>query len=357
MPLQSFGQFPCFRGVIEIKRCLITETHAVRQVVGVDDTQGRTVQARHAIEMFVQFLVVESHVNQCMTLLANEVVNLGVVIALVLSAEDEHGGCGHGTEGVETTIDIGGFGVVDETDAVFLAYELQPVLYSGKRAQGGGDDGVVDTRFACGERGGSGVEAVVHALQTEFGIGHGERGVGSERAEGGLTYRTIAMRLLFGGVEFAYFLHDDGVALPVDERVIGLLVAGDTHLGVHVVLETEIVAVEVVGGDVHQYGDMCAETVHIVQLEGTEFDHVPLLVVQCHLQGEGLADIASEPYVVACAAENVVDKRGGGCFAVGACDADELRAAVSGSELYLGKDGCAQCCEFLYQRCRGGDAG
>ena len=56
---------------------------------------------------------------------------------------------------------------------------------------------------------------------------------------------------------------------PVDEGIFGGLVLQDTHLRHSILLEAVVIAVKVIGGDVHQEGDMHAELVHIIQLEAT----------------------------------------------------------------------------------------
>ena len=53
----------------------------------------------------------------------------------------------------------------------------------------------------------------------------------------------------------------------VDKVVARVLVASDAHLRVDVVLEAVVVAIQVVGGDVHQHRDVSLETEHTVQLE------------------------------------------------------------------------------------------
>ena len=74
--------------------------------------------------------------------------------------------------------------------------------------------------------------------------------------------------VLYGlNVVFLQFPFDDGIVGPVDEGIFGCLVLDDSHLGVHIVLHLEVVAVQMVGGDVQQDGDVGTEVVHVVQLE------------------------------------------------------------------------------------------
>ena len=69
-----------------------------------------------------------------------------------------------------------------------------------------------------------------------------------------------------------------------------------------------------VGRNVQQYGDVCPELVHVVELETAKLDDVVVVVPPLgNLQGEAPAYVACQPYVVACIPEDVVDEacRGG----------------------------------------------
>ena len=78
----------------------------------------------------------------------------------------------------------------------------------------------------------------------------------------------LGERILNGfDVVLLQFALDDGVIVPVDERVLVGLVLYDAHLRVHVILHTVVVAVEMIGRDVQQNGDIGVEVVHVVELE------------------------------------------------------------------------------------------
>ena len=61
-------------------------------------------------------------------------------------------------------------------------------------------------------------------------------------------------------------LHDR-IVLPVDEVIVGSLVAKNPELGRHIILHLVVVAVHVVGRDVHDHGDVGLEVIHVLQLE------------------------------------------------------------------------------------------
>ena len=61
-----------------------------------------------------------------------------------------------------------------------------------------------------------------------------------------------------------------------------------------------------VRGNVHQDGDIGAELIHIVQLEGAEFDNIIVVLLHGHLQGKAVADVACQPYIQSRTLEDVV---------------------------------------------------
>ena len=61
----------------------------------------------------------------------------------------------------------------------------------------------------------------------------------------------------------------------------------DAHLRIGIVLHTVVVAIEVVGGDVEQYGNVSAEIIHVVELEAAKFDDVVVIGLSFgYLKGE-----------------------------------------------------------------------
>ena len=117
------------------------------------------------------------------------------------------------------------------------------------------------------------------------------------------------------------------------------------------------IAVQVVGRDVEQHGDVGAEVVHVVELKRAEFYDVVLVRVFGHLVGQRVANVASQSGIVARRAEDVVDEAGGGGLAVAARDANHLRRGVAASELNLADDGDADGLGFDHHGSGVGDAG
>ena len=80
------------------------------------------------------------------------------------------------------------------------------------------------------------------------------------------------------------------------KSVFRCLVLGDAEFGVHIFLHTVVVTVQVVWCDVHQYGNVGTEVIHIVQLEGTQLNDVVIMLLRGYLQGQAVADVAFYGY-------------------------------------------------------------
>lgn len=87
------------------------------------------------------------------------------------------------------------------------------------------------------------------------------------------------------------------VISPINELVVSLLVLQNTHLGVHIVLHAEAIAVEMVGRNVQQHGNVGAEAEHIVQLERRQLNDIPVVTGGGHLIGQAVADVTGQTYV------------------------------------------------------------
>ena len=116
------------------------------------------------------------------------------------------------------------------------------------------------------------------------------------------------------------------------------MVLYDAHLGVHIVLHAVVITIQVVRRDIKQDGYIRVEIIHVVQLEATQLYHVILMRRLRHLQGKALADIASQPHIVARGLKNMVDKRSCRGLAIAARNADHLRRGISTREFYLADD-------------------
>src|SRR5204862_4024008 len=158
------------------------------------------------------------------------------VLALARAAENEMDGLVRvGVEGPERGGDVGRLRIVDVANAVELPDELEPVRDAREGAKRLGDPVVVDAGGACSRGGGGGVLTVVPAADERLG---GERIVGRELD----PVETESAR-------------DDLSASALE----------DAQLRVAVRLE-RAVAVEVVGLEVEQDGDLTRELVHVFEL-------------------------------------------------------------------------------------------
>ena len=279
-------------------------------------------------EVLYEFFVVEAHEDEGVAFLADEVVDLRIVIAFVLAAKDEDRRCGHGLEGIPAGVDIGGLGVVDETDTADGGHVLETMRDALERHEALADDLFLDTDDVSGYRSCHRIEDVMPSFERQL--------VFADRQRVGLR-ETVGIEC-GTEVERLQTPVDDGIFRPIDESIVRRLVARDAELGIDVVLELKIVAVQVVRRYIEQDGDVRLEIVHVVELERTQFDDVVVMLLAGDLQGERVADIAGEADVEACVAEDIVDKGGGRGLAVRTGDADHLGVGVAGRELNFGDD-------------------
>ena len=64
-----------------------------------------------------------------------------------------------------------------------------------------------------------------------------------------------------------YLAIDDWVFAPVDKRILARLVARDTELRIHIILELMVVSIQVVRRDIEQNSNIRLEIIAVVQLE------------------------------------------------------------------------------------------
>ena len=128
-----------------------------------------------------------------------------------------------------------------------------------------------------------------------------------------------------------------------------MLILHDAHLRIHIVLERVVVAVEVVGRDVHQHTHVGTEVVHTIELERAQLQHIPVVLLSCHLIGEALADVAAKGDVETRIAHNLIDERRCGGLAIRACDADgACLTHILCGKLHLRDNGSALFAQALY---------
>ncbi len=164
-----------------------------------------------------------------------------------------------------------------------------------------------------------------------------------------LTHTQVILRQLLG---------NHLIISRIDERATRMLVLCDTHFRVDIVLETVVVAIQMVGCNVHQHRHIGTEIVHTIELERAEFQHIPIVFTRSDRVGKTLADIATERHVVTRIAQNLIGERGGCCLTVRACDTDSSRLAlVATCKLDLRDDGCSLRTQSLHHGGLFGDSG
>ena len=303
-----------------------------------------------------EFLVVKAHADDGFHLVFHELLDFRVVVAFVLAAEDEHRWGGHALEGIPCGIDVGGLGVVDVAHAVDGGYVFQAVFHGLEVFERLADAVFLDMERGGGDAGSHGVVEVVEAGEGEAVArdfphlaGSGEMNDAVLNPGGAALFAVDGKGELHGfALHVLDLLADDGVVLPIDEVVVFGLVLEDAEFGGHVVLHLVVVAVEVVGGDVHDHGDVCLELIHVFKLEAGELDDVGGMGVFRHLERKALADVSGEAHVDSRLAEDMVGQEGSGGLAVGSGDADHARVGESGCELDLGEHGYPLLGDFLH---------
>ena len=102
-----------------------------------------------------------------------------------------------------------------------------------------------------------------------------------------------------------------------------------------------VVAIKMVRSDVHQYGDVRTEVIHIIQLERAKFDNIVIVVIFGYLQSKAFADVTCQTYVQTCAFENMVDQGSRCGLPVRTCNTDHFGISIASGKLYLGDHRCA----------------
>lgn len=298
--------------------------------------------------------------------LAEEWGEGGIVAALVFAAEDEVDAAVEGEQGLLGGVDVGGLAVVVVINAADVADELQAVLDGLEGLHGLADGFGGDAGEACGGDGGEDVFDVVRAAQVDVGEGEdrfGCAGFGGEEDdavavdEGALFDAADAaepedLGVGLGGDHLGRFVF--GVE---DEEVGGGLVFGDASLGGGVVLEVAV-AVQVVGCDVEHEGDVGVEAADGFELEGGDFEDVPGAGgAEFDEIDNGEADVATDEGLPLGVGEDMAEQRGGGGFAIGAGDGDDVSLERLGGEFELAQQRCAEAENLLDLRRGERDAG
>ena len=312
----------------------------------------------------VDLSVVDSEADDGLDLFTDEVLQDGVVVALVLAADNPDDGFGLAFERVPRRVDIGGLGVVD-VEHVFDAQDrLQAVLDGLEGSEGLADDLVVDVHRLGGEGCCHRVVDVVASAEGEFleidlGLVFPDLEddlVVTEECSFGEFLLLGEGELLAAKDNVVKVADGDFIVVVEDEAVVLGEVLGDLELRPDIVLEIVVVTVEVVWGDVGDDGDVRLEVVDVVELETADFQDIIVVLLGRDLICVGLPYIAAEADVEAGVGEEVIYKGSGRGLAVGAGDADLFRAVVTRGELDLGNYMLSGGAQFLYKGGRLRDA-
>ena len=304
-----------------------------------------------------------------MDLRPRELLERRVVVALVRAPGDPHHGARHALQRIVDRIDVRCLRVVDPQHTAALGDGFEAVLHRGEVVERAAHRFGVDTRGKGRQRRGHGVVGVVQPpdlqlrrVDLDRAVAHGcrEAPVQQEGVARGTRHGVLCRegQLPRPQVVFGQLAPDHLVVARVDEPVARGLVLRDAHLGIDVVLEAVVVAVQVVGRDVHQHADVGPEAVHAVELERAQLEHVPVVVARGDAVGEALADVAAQGDVHPGVAHDLVDERRRGSLAVRAGDADAARTAhVAARELHLGDHRNAPLADAPHDGRRVGNAG
>ena len=93
-----------------------------------------------------------------------------------------------------------------------------------------------------------------------------------------------------------------------------------------------------IGRNIQKNGDIRTEIIHIIQLEGTEFNDVVFVRVFSYLQRQRVADVTSKSGIIACFLEDMIDKTGGSCLTIRTCDTNHFRIGVATGKFYFADD-------------------
>ena len=115
----------------------------------------------------------------------------------------------------------------------------------------------------------------------------------------------------------------NGIVGIEHQQIPRLLEAENIFLGLHIFFHV-LVDIQMVGGQIGNHRPLGAAG-HIHQLEGAELHHRIVLRLHPAAQGQqGRADIAPQPHGFPCRFQHFRNQRGGGGFAVGAGDGNQM---------------------------------
>ena len=227
----------------------------------------------------------------------------------------------------------GGDAVVVKFDTIISAHQFDAMLQTLKSGQIVEDILIADAELLHGKNGGHDVVVVVPSRQVVVAV----QVVFAQHLTFVHTHHRVINAIATGvdGMLTAEFEKFALVVVALDEiwnmlilsvinQNIGLfLLIGDVHLGQLVVAERGKM-VEMLLIDVEQNGDMRGNG-GVFKLVCRQFCHDDRIIIQLvHNIEEGYADIACQKGVSTAIGQDVVNQRGSGTFALGACNSDYL---------------------------------
>ena len=240
---------------------------------------------RHGVgEGGFELFVIGAEANESLDFALRQGHERGVVVALVGAASNPDEGRAHAIEGVPGGFHVGGLAVVEEADAVYFTHGLQAVGGVLESGQAGFDLGFIEAGETGAEHGGSQILPVVLADERAAAdvqvlpvaaVGVAGREGGVQHVLAGIVGSQSHVGTLVPGEGQQVSRHEGSLQVAdrylvvgvVDKVTLGVQVAGDTQLGLRVLFEVVVVAVEVVGRDVEQHRHPGPEVVGVVELK------------------------------------------------------------------------------------------
>ena len=85
----------------------------IRCLEGIREVVGGDILSTQCTEVLNELAIILTHEDERVAFLANQLVNLAIVIAFVRATENQYGRGGHALQRVPAGIDVGGLGVID----------------------------------------------------------------------------------------------------------------------------------------------------------------------------------------------------------------------------------------------------
>ena len=135
------------------------------------------------------------------------------------------------------------------------------------------------------------------------------------------------------------------------------MILDNSEFRINIVLHIVSVTVEMIGRNIQQHGNIGFETIHVVELETTQFDHIIIIMFGRYLQGEALSHIPGQTYVEAGFFQYMIRKKRRGSLPVAAGNANHSSIGIATGKFYFRNNRCSSFFQRLYHRCALGYTG